>query len=133
MKGNYFKLVSFVALVCFMGLLISGCVFIIGGAIGAAGGYAISSDTIEGTVDKTYDDIWEASTRVANIMGNMKFKDRQKGYIESELGNTKVNINIEKITEETTKIRIKARKYYKLIPDIGLAQKIYTKIMQEAK
>ena len=133
MKGNYFRLVSFFALVCFMGFAISGCVFIIGGAIGAAGGYAISSDTIEGMVDRTYDDIWDASTRVANIMGNMKFKDRQKGYIESEVANAKVNINIEKVTDETTKIRIKARKYYKLMPDIVTAQKIYTKIMQESK
>lgn len=133
MKRNYIKLLGIAVIIGFLGLTVSGCVFILGGALGAAGGYAISSDTVEGMVDKNYEEIWDASTRVANIMGNVKFKDRQKGYIEAEAGKTKVNINIEKITEETTKIRIKARKYYKLMPDISLAQKIYTKIMQEAK
>ncbi|MDP2940399.1 MAG: DUF3568 family protein [Candidatus Omnitrophota bacterium] len=133
MKGNYFRLFGLIVLVSCLGLFISGCVFLVGGAIGAAGGYAISNDTIEGMIDKKYDNLWDAAIRVSNILGNIRFKDRQKGYIESEVGKTKVNINIEKITNDTTKIRIKARRYYKLMPDIPLAQKMYVKIMQEAK
>lgn len=133
MKKNYLKLFAFLSLVCFISLAASGCIFLVGGAIGAAGGYAISSDTIEAMVDKSYENIWDASAKVTNILGNVKFKDSKKGYIEAEVGQTKVNINIEKITDETTRIRIKARRYYKLMPDIALAQKIYTKIMQETK
>ncbi len=133
MKNNYFKLIGIIILIFCLGLMISGCVFILGGAIGAAGGYAISSDTIEGMVDRDYESVWDASSKVAGILGNIKFKDSKKGYIESEVGQTKVNINIEKITDETTRIRIKARKYHKLMPDRTLAEKIYTKIMQESK
>lgn len=133
MRKNYFKLFSFILLISCLGLIASGCIFLVGGALGAAGGYIISGDTIEGTVDKKYEAIWDASIKVSNILGNIKFKDQQKGYIESEAGRTKVNINIEKVTEETTVIRIKARRYYKLAPDRALAQKMYIKIMQEAK
>jgi hypothetical protein len=133
LKRNYIKLLSAVAIIGFLGLMVSGCVFVLGGAVGAAGAYAISADTIGGTVDKSYDEIWDASIKVVAILGNVKFKDMQRGYIESEIGKTKVNVNIEKITNETTNIHIKARKYYKLVPDRTLALSIYTKIIQEAR
>lgn len=133
MKNN-FKLLIFIGLIFCSTVFFSGCVFLVGGAVGAASGYAaLSPDTIEGMVDKENDNVWDASIRVANILGDVKFKDPNKGYIEAEVGKSKVNIIIEKITEETTKIRIKARKLYKLMPDLGLAQKVYTKIMQEAE
>ena len=117
--------VSVVLLLCFS---LSGCVWAILGA-GAVGGYAISKDTIVGEVDSDYDTLWLAAERVAGIMGEIKTQDRMKGTIELDIDRTRVSIQIERLTLETLRLRIKVRKY--MMPNIGLAQKVFIKIQQQ--
>ncbi|MFC1709701.1 DUF3568 family protein [Candidatus Omnitrophota bacterium] len=111
-------------------LLFSGCIFIIAG-VGALGGYAISKDTIQGETDKTFANTWNSSLDVLNIMGLVHTEYKSKGKMEAKVGSSDVKVTIEEVTANSTRLRVSARKY--LLPDIGLAQKIYIKIIENAK
>ena len=111
---------------------ISGCApIIIGGAVGAVGGYAISKDTVEGETDKKYDSLWEAAVTVSRIRGEIKYEDKAKGYIESEAESSKVYIRLIRLTASATRLRVSARKYH--FPNMSLAQDIFVKIMEQAR
>ncbi len=129
MIRRFISSVSVVLLLCFS---LSGCVWAILGA-GAVGGYAISKDTIVGEIDSDYDTLWLAAERVGGIMGEIKAQDRVKGTIELDIDRTRVSIQIEKLTPETLRLRVKGRKYMYMIPNIGLAQKVFIKIQQQVE
>ena len=111
-------------------LLSSGCIFIVAG-VGALGGYAISKDTIQGETDSGFEDVWQASQEVLDVMGLIHTEYKSKGEIEAKVNSSDVKILIEELTSKTTRLRVSARKY--LLPDISLAQKIYIKIVQKSK
>jgi len=125
------KSIIFLLLVPFILLNISGCWFIVGGAAGAVGAYAASKDTIQGETDKPYDSLWNAAQTVARIRGAIKSEDYSKGVIQIEADSSQVWIRLIRLARATTRLRISARKHR--LPDISLAQDIYTKIMEEAK
>lgn len=113
-------------------LSISGCApLIIGSAVGALGGYAVSKDTIEGETDKNYDSLWEAALTVSKIRGQIKYENKTKGYIESEAESSKVYIRLIRLTVSATRLRVSARKYH--FPNMILAQDIFVKIMEQAR
>jgi hypothetical protein len=124
------KMVLFLMPLIFIG--ISGCApLIIGGAVGAVGGYAISKDTVQGETDRSYDSLWNAALTVSRIRGQIKFEDRTKGYIELTAESSKVYIRLIRVTEATTRLRVQAKKYH--FPNLNLAQDIFVKIMEQAK
>lgn len=113
-------------------LAVSGCApLIVGGAVGAVGGYATSRDTIQGETDKSYDSLWDSALTVSKIRGQIKYEDMAKGYIELEAESSKVYIRLIRLTAATTRLRVSARKYH--FPNLGLAQDIFVKIMEQAK
>jgi len=125
-KNNVFFLIPFIL------LCISGCApLIIGSAVGALGGYAISRDTMQGETDIEYDRLWNAMTTVARIRGTIKSEDYSKGYLNLEAESSKVWIRLIRLTKATTRLRISARKYR--LPNFNLAQDIFVKIMEQAK
>ena len=113
-------------------LLFSGCAIFLLGA-GATGGYAISKDTIEIALDKPLDKAWNASRDVIMHEGFIRLEDRNRGHIEAEVKKSQVEVDIQQITERTIRIRVKARKGYKLLPDAGLANELHNKILQKIK
>lgn len=113
-------------------LFFSGCFLFLLGA-GAAGGYAISKDTIEGLVEKSYDRMWNASREVIMNEGFIRSEDKNHGTLESEVRKVQVNIEVKQMTERTVRIQVKARKGYKLLPDINLANELYNKIYAQVK
>lgn len=111
---------------------LSGCVpLIVGGALGAAGAYAVSKDTIQGETDKPYDSLWEAAVAVSKIRGTIKQEDSSKGYIELQADASKVYIRLIRLTQATTRLKVSARKYH--MPNISLAQEIFLKIEEQAR
>lgn len=122
------RFVAAIVIVIFLGFSLSGCVWVLLG-VGAVGGYAFSKDTIAGELDKDYDSIWTAAEKVSAIMGTVKNKDRTKGFIDVDVDKSKVSINIERLTPETLRLKVTARKL--LMPNISLAQKIFVKINQQ--
>ena len=124
------KILLFLIPCIFVSIL--GCApLIIGGAVGAVGGYAISKDTIQGETDKSYDSIWEAVLTVSKIRGEIKYEDKTKGYIELEAESSKVYVRLIRLTAAATRLRVSARKYH--FPNMSLAQDIFTKIMDQAR
>lgn len=118
--------------VTFIFVNISGCVpLIVGGAVGALGGYAVSKDTIQGETDKPYDSLWSAALTVGKIRGTIKRDDYNRGYIELGADSSRVWIRLIRLTHSTTRLRVASRKYH--LPNLALAQEIFTKIMEEAR
>ena len=111
---------------------ISGCApLIIGGAVGALGGYAVSKDTIQGETDKSYDSLWGAALMVGRIRGQIKYEEPTRGYIELEAESSRIYIRLIRLTATATRLRVSARKYH--LPNLGLAQDIFVKIMEQAR
>ncbi len=109
-----------------------GCLpLVLGGAAGALGASAVSRDTIQGETDKSYDSLWSAAVRVCRIRGEIKSQDSLKGTIEAEVDSGRIWISFTKITRSATRVKISARKHH--LPDLGLAQEIFVKIMEEAR
>lgn len=119
-------------IVPFIFVNITGCVpFMVGGAVGALGSYAVSKDTIQGDTDKPYDSIFSAALTVSKIRGTIKHQDYSRGYIQLEADSSRVWIRLIRLTRLTTRLRIASRKYH--LPNLTLAQEIFTKIMEEAR
>lgn len=131
-KGGVKKTIAFYFLIPFLLLNILGCApLIIGAAAGGLGAYAISKDTIQGETDKSYDTLWNAALTVSRIRGTIKQEDSMRGYIALETEASRVWIRLIRLTHATTRLRVSARKYH--LPNMTLAQDIFTKIMEEAK
>lgn len=110
----------------------SGCVpLIIGGAAGALGAYAVSKDTMQGDFDKTFDSLWDAASDVARNQGTVKEEDIGRGFLKLEINASKVDIYIIRLTQKATRLRVSARKNH--LPNLSLAQDIFTKIIEGAK
>ncbi len=111
----------------------SGCTaLIIGGAVGALGGYAISKDTIQGDTDKSYIGLWDSVVAVSRSRGTIIDDDRVKGYLNLETADSsKVYIRLTQVTRSTTRLKVSARKHK--LPNLSLAQELYTRIIEEAE
>ncbi len=116
-----------------MGLLVvslGGCIpVLVAAGVGAVGGYAVSRDTFEGVTSKGQDEIWDAAQKVIAIMGSIDSNDKKNGEIHGVVNNAQVTLTVVPINLTTTKLRIKARKG--IFPRIGVAQEIYTKIINQ--
>ena len=112
-------------------LLFSGCIYIAAGTVGAVGGYAVSNDTMEGITERTLSKTWSTSLQVLSILGSVTVEDKKKGVIEAKIDSSSAKVELEEISSEVIRLRVSARKY--LLPNIKLAQKIYTKIIEHSK
>lgn len=129
--GGVKKIIAFYFLIPFVFFNILGCAaLIVGSAVGAIGGYAISKDAIQGETDKSYDTLWGAALTVSKIRGQIKYENETKGYIELEAESSKVFIRLIRLTAATTRLRVSARKYH--FPNLSLAEDIFVKIMEQA-
>ena len=110
-----------------MSIGLSGCVYLVVGSVGALGGYAISSDTVQGTVERDYKEVWQAAEAVSNIMGRLTFENEESGRVEAIVNNARVTIGIAQFTPKLVKLTVKARKSF--FPHISTAQDVYIKII----
>ena len=124
------KNVLIVVLLVWMSFSLSGCFYLILGTAAAAGGYAISQDTIQGETEKDFEHIWDTATDIVSILGTINSKSHELGKITAIVNNTKVTINVIQLTSSTVRLKVKARKF--LFPSIATAQNIFVKIMNRA-
>lgn len=128
MKKTLFLLFA----VSFIFINIAGCSpLLIGAAVGGAGVYAISKDTVQGETDKPYDSLWNEAVNVSKVRGTIKQEDYARGTIELEADSSKVWIRVIRLTRLTNRLRVCSRKYH--LPNLGLAQEVFTKIMGGAR
>ena len=110
--------------------LTTGCVAVLLGA-GAAGGYAASKDEIEGVTQEKFDRVFRVAKDVIRDNGFLRVEDALAGEIEAEVEGSEVKMTIRQITDKSVQLRVQARKGYKLLPNIKLAQRLFNQIMQE--
>ena len=112
------------ALVC---LPLSGCFYVILGSVAAAGGYAISQDTIQGEREVGFNEVWDVTLDIISIMGTVNSQSQDLGKITAIVNGAKLTINVSQITPSAVRLKVKARK--NLFPSIATAQNIFIKIM----
>lgn len=116
----------------FIALASSGCAaLLLGVAAGGVGMYAASSDAIQGESVISYETLWHAAREVSRIRGTISKEDYKAGVIELDAESSKVWIRVIRLTSETTRLRVAARKFK--LPNLTLAQDMFLKIMDEAK
>src|SRR5580698_11442531 len=107
----------------------SGCAFLIIGGVGAVGGYAVTRDTFEGVSSKGQEELLTAAHKVLSIMGVITDERPKDGEIVATVYGNHVTVDVIQINLTTSKLRVKARR--DLLPSIGVAQEVYTKIMNQ--
>lgn len=128
----YFRKLTLVFLIMHLAIVSSGCVaFIVGSAVGALGGYAISKDTIQGEVEKEQDALVKSTLTVLDAMGASEINDIDSGFIRAWVGSTRVTITIEQLTLSTSKLKVKCRKNF--FPNLSLSEKLYVRIVEQAE
>ncbi len=107
----------------------SGCFYLVFGGAAAAGGYAISRDTIQGEIDRDFSQVWDTAIEVVSIMGRIESQNSEMGQIIAIIQGARVTINLTQLTPSTIRIKVKARRSG--FPRIGLAQEIYLKVTNQ--
>ncbi len=118
-------------LIPFLVVGLSGCVPVFLMAVGGAGVYAVSRDTIQGDTDTPYESLWDSALKVSKIRGTILKEDFNQGYIEVDAKPNKIWIRFTRITATANKIRVSARKYK--LPNLDLAQEVFIKIIEDSK
>ena len=127
MKQFMQKYILAFSLLAFISSSVSGCAYAVLAGVAAAGGYAVSQDTIQGDTDKDFNEVWDASLDIISIMGTISSQSRELGRIVAIANGARVTINVMQLTTATVRLKVKARK--SLFPSIANAQNIYVKIM----
>lgn len=105
---------------------LSGCAVLLIGA-GAAGGYAISKDSITNHYDLSSTVVYQAAREVIGDEGLVTLEDEHRGIIKAEVLDANVTIQVRKVSDRTTQLQVKARNDL-LLPKIDIAQNVYNKI-----
>jgi len=110
-----------------LAMSLSGCAVLLVGA-GAAGGYAISKDSIRNHFDLPPSTVYRAARDVIGAEGLVTVEDERRGLIKAEVEGAHVTITVKRISEKTTELTVKARNEL-LMPKIEVAQALYNKIL----
>ena len=128
------KQLKSLAILCLLFLApVNGCALLALGAAGVAGGYAVSNDGMEGISDKSYEHLWQVAHDVLGRQGTIETADKERGKIVARVGGDQVKFKIEQATPHSVIVRVQARRFQKLFPDMDLARRIYTMIIKETR
>ena len=120
-----------VVLLLVASLSLSGCFYMVLSTVAAAGGYAISRDTIQGETEEDFDRVWDTAVDIISILGTMNSQSHELGKITGIVNGARVTINITQLTTATIRLTVKARK--SIFPSITNAQNIFVKIMNRVR
>ena len=107
----------------------NGCALFLIGA-GAAGGYAVSRDSVKSDFDLPMDQVFQASLAVANQMGHVNEQDSVHGLIRANISDVRVTITIKQLTKSTVELKVTARS---IMPKVAVAQEVYNKISERLR
>lgn len=125
------KKVSLFFALFLMPLLLSGCIYLVVGSVGALGGYIVSPDTVEGVTEEETAVVWDTAVEVVSIMGLIESQNESGGLIRARIHNSHVTVLIAATGPSGTKLSVKVRKHY--LPKISLAQDVFVKIMSRVQ
>jgi len=129
MKAECMSVRLFPTILCGVAsLLVSGCALLLVGA-GAAGGYAISKDSVKNVFDLPKEHVYDQSLAVVKEMGMVTLEDPRHGLIKAEVQDVNVTITIKQLTKRTVELKVRARNHL-WMPKVDVAQEIYSKIIE---
>ena len=112
-------------------VMLSGCAALLLGA-GAAGGYAISKDSVKNDFDLSRSQVYRVSRDVVNQLGLITLEDERHGLLKATVEGVTVTVTVKPMTRKTVEVTVAARNNL-LLPEIGVAQSVYTKILERLK
>lgn len=110
---------------------LSGCALVWLGA-GAAGGYAISADTVRNQFELPKARVFAHASAVARQLGMVTMEDAARGLIQLQVGETHVTITVKPLTTRTVELQVKARNQF-FLPRVSVAQDVYTHILERLR
>lgn len=113
-------------LVAIVTLSTEGCALFLVGA-GAAGGYAISQDSVTSHFDTSVKRAFRASLAVLDELGDITVQDQEHGLIRGQVQDVNVTITIKPVTKKTVEVTVKARNDL-LLPKVDIAQDVHSRI-----
>ena len=105
---------------------VGGCAVLLVGA-GAAGGYAISQDSIKNDFDLPFARVFRVSRDVVKETGLVTLEDDRRGLITAVVEGADVTVSVKRISQKTVELKVKARQL--LLPKFEIAQTIYNHIL----
>ncbi|MFA6349783.1 MAG: hypothetical protein WCY12_02500 [Candidatus Omnitrophota bacterium] len=120
--------VCLLILICFSS---SGCLFIFGGAVGAAGVCAVGKDAVQIDSGKPFEAAWSSAMAVCRIRGAIKEEDVSSGTIKARIEGSFIWVTITRLSPDTCRINVAARKHH--FPNVTMAQEILLKVVEEMK
>jgi hypothetical protein len=118
-------------------LLAAGCAPVLLG-LGAIGGYMISEDTLEGIYTFNKDEAFRISKNILLDWSTDVMEDEAQTELIATSDSRRVWVFVEQITPDSTRVRVKARKYgvkdletvnTYAVPDIRTAHYIFERIV----
>ena len=107
-------------------LATSGCAVFLLGA-GAAGGYAVSKDSISNRFELPRSHVYRVSREVLSDLGLVTVEDERRGLLEAVVEGTNVTITVKTVSEKAVELKVKARDNL-FFPRITIAQTVYNRI-----
>ena len=115
------------ALLLGAGICLSGCAVLLVGA-GAAGGYAISKDSIRNDFDMSASHLFRISRDVVKEAGLITAEDERRGLITAMVEGADVTVTVKPVSHKTVELKVRARQM--LLPKIDVAQAVYNRILE---
>lgn len=106
---------------------VCGCAPLLLGA-GAAGGYAVSRDSITNTFEQSEAYLYQVSREVIGDVGFVTTEDARRGLIQATVEGATVTITVTPTSDNKTELKVKARNKL-LMPKIRAAQDVYNRIL----
>ncbi len=112
----------------------SGCVAVAAGGIGAGATYTIVAGSVSDNVDAKVPQVVDTFINVIKDNGGeILFASISEGEVRAEMDKISYTLTTKKLTENSTKYTITARKSYDLLPARDEAIKIYTEMAERLK
>ena len=107
-------------------LALSGCALLLVGA-GAAGGYAISKDSVRNYFDLPQGEVYRAGRDVVAELGAIISEDSRHGTLKGIVQGATVTVTVKPVSRRTVELRVKARDNL-FMPELDVAQAVYNNI-----
>lgn len=113
---------------------LGSCVLIAGAAIGAGAMYALGEDSTEIFLDVTLDGAYAAAQAELQETGELDEISGGVGEssVSGRLDDDRVDIFLSRITDNTTRVVVQARKWADLAPNLELAERVADRIAYRA-
>ncbi len=111
-------------------LPLGSCVFIAGAAVGAGAIYSLGEDSVEQHFEAAIAEAHAAALAEVRQRGELRSEDpgSKEGRIEADVDDSEVDVYLTAVTESTTRVVVRARKWQTLAPDLDLAQHLADRI-----